>query len=245
MRIDKLLAHTGYGSRKDVRKLLKDKAVTVDGEIIRKPNVHVDPETEEIYVQGEKVTYQKYIYVMLNKPQGYLSATFDRHTPTVIDLMPEEYQHFSLAPVGRLDKDTEGFVLLTNDGAVNHLITSPKNNVMKTYFAKVDGKVTEAHRDLFHQGVELDDGYVTKPALLNIIKSGDLSEIELSITEGKFHQVKRMFQAIGTEVVYLKRLSIGELTLDDELELGETRVLNEKEMAFIATVKGEKDGTIN
>jgi len=238
VRIDKLLAHAGFGSRKEVKQLLKKKAVMVDDEIVKKPNVHVDPAQQDILVHGEKVFYEEYIYLMLHKPQGYLSATFDHHAPTVIDLVPEEYQHYPLAPVGRLDKDTEGFVLLTNDGDLNHRLTSPKNNIPKTYFAKIDGKITEVHQALFKHGVELDDGYVTKSAELEILQSGDASEIKVSISEGKFHQVKRMFQAIGTEVTYLKRLSIGELMLDDRLALGESRLLNDEEMNYILRIKG-------
>lgn len=237
MRIDKLLAHTGFGSRKDVKQLLKQKAVTVDGKVVIKPNVHVNPDNEEICVYGEKIIYREFIYLMLHKPDGYLSATFDHHAPTVIDLVPDEFIHYELAPVGRLDKDTEGFVLLTNDGELNHIITSPKNNIKKTYYAKIDGKVTDIHQDLFKQGVELDDGYVTKEAELTIIKSNDVSEITLSISEGKYHQVKRMFEAIGMKVIYLKRLSIGALKLDESLQVGDSRLLNEEEMAYILSLK--------
>ena len=237
MRIDKLLAHTGFGSRKDVKQLLKQKAVTVDGKVVIKPNVHVDPDNEEICVYGEKIIYREFIYLMLHKPDGYLSATFNKHAPTAIALVPDEFIHYELAPVGRLDKDTEGFVLLTNDGELNHIVTSPKNNIKKTYHAKIDGKVTDIHQDLFKQGVELDDGYVTKEAELTIIKSNDVSEITLSISEGKYHQVKRMFEAIGMKVIYLKRLSIGALKLDESLQVGDSRLLNEEEMAYILSLK--------
>jgi len=236
VRIDKLLAHTGFGSRKDVKHLLKKKCVTVDNKVITKSDFHVNPDEQEIAVNGEKVDYQKFIYIMLHKPQGYLSATEDRHERTVIDLVQPEYQHYHLAPVGRLDKDTEGLILLTNDGALNHRLTSPKNEVYKTYFAKIDGTVKEEHVKIFEDGVILDDGYKTKKAFLEIVKSDTLSEIKLSICEGKFHQVKRMFRAIGMEVTYLKRLTIGHLVLDETLQLGEMRLLTDEELKKLYTI---------
>lgn len=237
MRVDKLLAHAGFGSRKDVRQLLKKKAVTVDNKVITSSSTHVNPGTQVVTVLGEVVNYRKYIYMMLHKPQNYVSATFDHHDLTVVDLVPEEYQHMSLAPVGRLDKDTEGLILLTNDGKLNHLLTTPKNNIWKTYFAKVNGTVMKKHVEEFTKGIVLDDGYHTKPAILHIIKSDSVSEVELSITEGKFHQVKRMFRALGMEVIYLKRIRIGNIYLDETLPLGKTRLLEEQEMAWISAMK--------
>lgn len=237
VRIDKLLAHSGFGTRKDVKQLLKKRAVTVDQKVVTKGNIHVDPDVEQIEVNGEQVLYQKYVYMMVHKPQNYVSATEDHRDQTVIDLVPKKYQHYDLFPVGRLDKDTEGLILLTNDGELSHRLTSPKQEVFKTYFAKIDGKVTETHIEQFKKGVVLDDGYQTKEAFLEMIVSDDISEIKLSISEGKFHQVKRMFQAIGMEVMYLKRLRIGEIELDESLSLGQTRLLNEKEMAYITSVK--------
>lgn len=237
MRIDKLLAHVGFGSRKDVKELLKKRCVTVDNKVITKSNIHVNPDEQIITVNDEIVTYQKYVYIMLHKPQNYLSATKDRHDKTVLDLVVDEYKHYDLFPVGRLDKDTEGLILLTNDGELNHRLTSPKQEVFKTYFAKVRGEVTKKHISQFKEGVVLDDGYKTKEANLEIIKSDQISEIKLSISEGKYHQVKRMFQAIGMEVVYLKRLSIGQIWLDETLPLGKMRVLNGEELAYVATMK--------
>lgn len=237
MRIDQFLAHTGFGSRKDVKQLLKQKIVTVDDQIITKPNKHIDPEQVEVLVDGIEVVYQQYVYLMLHKPQGVISATYDDYDETVIDLVPIEYAHYPLAPVGRLDKDTEGLLLLTNDGKINHILTSPKREIFKTYLAEIDGEVKESHIDLFAQGVTLDDGYVTKSAHLTILESGPVSKIELSISEGKFHQVKRMFEAIDTKVIYLKRLSMGELTLDESLPLADVRELNEDEMAYIKRLK--------
>ena len=237
MRLDKLLANAGYGSRKDVKELVKKRCVTVDGESVTKSNIHVEPNEQIIKVDNKTVQYQKYIYIMLHKPPDYLSATEDRHQPTVVDLIPEKYKHYNLAPVGRLDKDTEGFLLLTNDGQLNHVLTSPRRNIFKTYFAKIKGNVTEAYIQKFRQGIVLDDGYKTKEAYLKIVKSGDISEVELSISEGKFHQVKRMFRAIGMEVIYLKRISIGNLHLDETLPIGKCRLLNDQELEYLLSLK--------
>lgn len=239
MRLDKLLAHTGYGTRKDVKELLKKKQVKVDGVIAKKGNAHINPDVQTVQVGQEIIQYEKYVYLLLHKPPNYVSATRDDRDKTVIDLVPSEYQHYDLAPVGRLDKDTEGLVLLTNDGLLNHRLTSPKHEVFKTYYAKIRGRVEPKHTTTFQEGVILDDGYKTKRANLEIIKSDDISEITISISEGKFHQVKRMFRAINMEVTYLKRLSIGELKLDSSLSLGKTRRLNEEEMNYIMVLKEE------
>jgi len=233
-----MLAHMGYGTRKEVRQLIKGKQVKVNGKITTKQGSHVDPETDEVTVSGELVEYVEFVYLLLNKPANYITATYDHHDLTVIDLVPFEYSHYDLAPVGRLDKDTEGLILLTNDGQVNHLLTSPKNDIWKTYEAEVSGEVTAAHIEEFSQGITLDDGYKTKAAQLEIItSSATVSTIRLSITEGKFHQVKRMFRAIGMEVVYLKRTHIGELQLDSSLDIGEIRQVNENEMQWIDNIK--------
>lgn len=233
MRLDKLLANTGYGSRKEVKQLLKQKGVTVDGEIVKDPAMHVDPNQQEIYVFGEKVEYKEFIYIMLNKPPGVISATEDYKDRTVIDLLDPIYRQFKPFPVGRLDKDTVGLLLLTNDGQLAHNILSPKKHVPKTYYAKIDGMVTEEDVLVFSKGVLLDDGYVTLPSDLKIIHSDETSEIELTITEGKFHQVKRMFEAVGKKVTFLKRLSMGNLVLDPQLKYGEYRELTIEELEKI------------
>lgn len=230
MRIDKLLSNSGFGSRKEVKILLKSKAVEVNGETVRDPKFHVDENTDEISVAGEPVVYQEFIYLMMNKPQGVISATEDRFDETVIDLLTEDEQRFEPFPVGRLDKDTEGLLLITNDGKLAHELLSPKKHVDKTYYAKIDSPVTDEDIEAFKLGVVLDDGYETKPAQLHILRSGEESEIELTITEGKFHQVKRMFESVNKQVVYLKRLSMGTLELDKTLELGEYRELKEDEL---------------
>ena len=230
MRLDKLLANMGYGSRKEVKALLKQKAVRVDDEIVKDSSLHVDPSKQNVTVFGERVEYIEYIYLMMHKPQGVISATEDKYDRTVIDLLDPIDQHFEPFPVGRLDKDTEGLLLITNDGQLAHNLLSPKKHVPKWYYAKIDGKVTESDIESFKQGVTLDDGYHTKPGELKILASGEQSEIELMIQEGKFHQVKRMFEAVGKKVTYLKRLSMGSLELDPELPLGEYRHLTEEEL---------------
>lgn len=237
MRLDKLLAHTGFGTRKDARQLVKKKLVTINDHVVKSTSVHVDLETQIIKVDGEEVFYTEFVYLMLHKPQGYLSATEDKHDKTVIDLVPKRYAHFPLFPVGRLDKDTEGLLLVTNDGKLNHELTSPKKDIFKTYFAKVQGRVESQHIERFKQGITIDDGYQTKPAFLKIVQSEDISEIELAISEGKFHQVKRMFEAVDMKVIYLKRISMGELQLDETLKLGAIRPLNETELAYVLSLK--------
>ena len=230
MRLDKLLANMGYGTRKEVKVLLKQKAVTVDGDVVKDSAMHVDPEKQNVSVLGERVEYVEFIYVMMNKPPGVISATEDKFDQTVIDLLDPYFQNFEPFPVGRLDKDTEGLLLITNDGTLTHNLLSPKKHVPKWYYAKIDGVVTESDIEAFAQGVTLDDGYHTKPGELKILASGEQSEIELMIQEGKFHQVKRMFEAVGKTVTYLKRLSMGPLALDEELALGDYRELTKEEL---------------
>ena len=232
-RIDKILSNLGYGSRSELKKLCKSGLVKVNGKVINNPGVQVDVENDEILFDGEKVVYKEFIYLMLNKPDGYISATFDKRDPIVLDLIDKEALIFEPFPVGRLDKDTEGLLVLTNDGQLAHRVLSPKKHVPKTYYAKVEGVVTEEDVKAFAEGVILDDGYETMPAELEILKSDDISEIELTIHEGKFHQVKRMFESVGKKVVYLKRLSMGKLKLDEGLALGEYRELTEEEVKMI------------
>lgn len=237
MRIDKFLSNMGFGSRKDVKVLLKSKAVEVNGTVIRDAKQHVDEKADIITVAGEAVEYAEFIYLMMNKPPGVISATEDKYDQTVIDLLGEEERHFEPFPVGRLDKDTEGLLLVTNDGKLSHELLSPKKHVAKTYYARINGRVTEEDREAFRNGVILDDGYQTKEAFLKILASGEESKIELTITEGKFHQVKRMFESVGKSVVYLKRMSMGSLELDPELELGEYRYLTEEELSGLKEKK--------
>lgn len=230
MRIDKMLANLGYGSRKEVKGLLKKGAVKINGEIVKDAKEHIDPNQDIVIINGQEVVYKEFIYLMMNKPGGVISATEDNRDETVVDLLEMEDQVYEPFPVGRLDKDTEGLLLITNDGQLSHRLLSPKKHVPKTYFAVIEGEVTEEDIIAFRNGVTLDDGYETKPGELVILKSGLMSDIELTITEGKFHQVKRMFQAVGKRVVYLKRISMGSLKLDETLELGEYRELTDEEL---------------
>lgn len=232
-RIDKILSNLGYGSRSEIKKYCKQGSVVVNGSEVSNPGTQVDTENDEILFNGEEVIYREYIYLMMNKPDGYVSTTTDKYDPTVLDLIDLSYLAFEPFPVGRLDKDTEGLLVLTNDGKLSHRVLSPKKHVPKTYYAKIDGVVTEEDVEAFLEGVVLDDGYKTMPSQLNILKSDDESEIELTIHEGKFHQVKRMFESVGKKVVYLKRLSMGNLKLDESLELGEYRELTDEEIKLI------------
>ena len=233
MRIDKMLANLGFGSRKEVKQLLKSGAVKIDDVIVKDAKQHVDTAKQVVTLNGEVIEYREFIYLMMNKPQGVLSATEDSVGETVIDLLELEDQVYEPFPVGRLDKDTEGLLLITNDGQLSHKLLSPKKHVPKTYFAVIDQEVTDEDVKAFAEGVTLDDGYETKPGELRILKSGLRSDIELTITEGKFHQVKRMFEAVGKKVIYLKRISMGPLPLDETLELGEYRELTDEEVELL------------
>lgn len=233
MRVDKLLSNVGVASRAELKKYCKQGLISVNGKVINNPGVQVDSESDDIRFNGEKIVYREFVYIMLNKPDGYISATFDKYDPIVLDLIDQSYLVFEPFPVGRLDKDTEGLLVLTNDGQLAHRVLSPKKHVPKTYYAKIQGKVTEEDILAFENGVILDDGYETMPSQLKILKSDDMSEIELTIHEGKFHQVKRMFESVGKKVVYLKRLSMGKLKLDESLGLGEYRELTEEEVKLI------------
>lgn len=234
LRLDKLLAHTGFGTRSEIKQLVKRGVVSVDGKTAKDSGMQVNPERDRITVDGEPVIYREFVYLMLHKPQGVVSATEDTRDRTVLDLLDEQYSHFDVFPVGRLDKDTEGLLLLTNDGKLAHNLLSPRKHVPKMYYAEVNGAVDQSDIDAFARGVTLDDGYVTMPAELIVLhcgrpEAGELSRIELTIHEGKFHQVKRMFQAVGKQVTYLKRLSMGPLKLDRALPLGQSRELTDAE----------------
>jgi 16S rRNA pseudouridine516 synthase len=238
-RLDKVLSNMGYGTRKEVKNLVKRGEVSINGVKVKDSAQHVLPETDEIHISGEKLLYRRFVYIMLNKPQGVVSATEDNYDDTVIDLLSDELKIFDPAPVGRLDKDTEGLLLITNDGELNHLLLSPKRHVPKKYYARIQGTVVEEDRLKFKEGVILDDGYKTMPSELHIINSGEVSEIEVILYEGKFHQVKRMFQAVGKEVIYLKRIEMGPLKLDANLKAGEYRELLEEELNRINEAVGK------
>jgi len=230
MRLDKALANQGFGSRKVVKKFIRKGLVAVNEETVKDGSMKVNPEIDQITVNGQLLKYRKYIYLMLNKPIGVVSATRDPVEKVVIDLLDPEYQKFSLFPAGRLDKDTEGLILLTNDGDLSHRLLSPKNEVEKVYEAKIRGQVTEDDVEQFQNGIELKDGYVTKSANLEILNSSHLSHVKITIKEGKYHQIRRMFAALGKKVVELKRLQLGPLKLDPLLKQGEYRELTENEI---------------
>lgn len=228
LRLDKLLADTGRWSRKEAKLLLKQGRVKVDGSVEKSGDRKVDPQLAAVAVDGEVLRWAEFRYLMLHKPGGVLTATEDRHQKTVLDLLPPEYQ--DLFPVGRLDKDTEGLLLLTDDGELAHHLLSPKHHVDKVYLAQIEGEVDEADRTAFHDGVVLGDGTVCLPAELESLGAG---KCLVTLREGKFHQVKRMLASRGKPVVGLKRLSMGPLKLDETLKPGEFRPLTEEETAEI------------
>lgn len=232
IRMDKYLADMGIGTRQEVKKYMKQGRVTVDGELVKKPETKVDIEKSKVCFDGREVLYEQYEYYMLHKPAGVISATEDNRCETVIDLI-ESKKRKDLFPVGRLDKDTEGLLLITNDGALAHRLLSPKKHVDKCYFARIQGIVTQEDVEAFSKGVNIGTSQEeewTMPGKLVIEKSDAISEIRLTIQEGKFHQVKRMFEAVGKEVIYLKRESMGTLVLDETLKPGEYRKLTEEEL---------------
>lgn len=235
MRLDKLLSNMGYGSRKDIKIGIKKKLVKVNGEFPKTASIHVDPEADEVLVNGERVVYKPVVYLMMNKPAGVISATEDRVDQTVVDLVEEEFTYYDIHPVGRLDKDTVGLIVLTNDGKLSHDLLTPKKHVPKTYYARIDDEVTEADVKAFAEGMNINDEYTTLPANLKILSSGETSEVEITIYEGKYHQIKRMFIARGKEVAYLKRISMGALQLDESLEEGMSRELTEEELVLLTT----------
>lgn len=228
-RLDKSIASTGRWSRREVKELVRQGRVTVDGVPARSVEDKADPEQAAICVDGERLLWQRYVWVMLNKPAGYLSATEDGRGATVLDLLPPELQKRGLFPVGRLDKDTEGLLLLTDQGGLAHDLLSPKKHVDKEYRVRVSGCLTEADCEAVRRGLTLDDGLQCLPAELTILSAAAESEGRIVIREGKFHQIKRMMAYLGKPVVYLERLRMGNLTLDPALSRGNYRFLTAEE----------------
>ena len=226
-RLDKLLAGTGKWSRREVKALVRQGLVRVDGRLAASAEDKLDPAAAIITVAGETISLCRFTSVMLHKPAGVLTATEDRKQPTVLDLLPPELRRIGLAPVGRLDKDTEGLLLLTNDGELAHRLLSPKYHVEKRYFARVDGELSAADAEAFARGMTLGDGLECLPAGLEVLPD---RVCIVTLREGKFHQVKRMLAARGAPVLYLKRLSMGPLTLDDSLAAGAYRLLRAEEI---------------
>ncbi len=235
IRIDKMLSGVGLGSRKEIKQDARKGNVKVNGIVEKDSSRIVDTDTDEVKYKNETVKYVQHIYLMMNKPAGVVSATEDNYDRTVVDLLKEEDRFYAPFPVGRLDKDTEGLLLLTNDGQLTHNLLSPKKHVDKLYYAEVEEEVTEEDVKAFQEGILLtNENYETLPARLEIIEAGYPSKCLVTIKEGKFHQVKRMFNAVNNEVIYLKRISMGPIKLDDKLELGEYRHLTEEELELLA-----------
>lgn len=234
MRLDKFLAHTGFGTRKEVKQLIKKKQVTVNGVLCVTDDAKINENQDIIAVNQEEVLYRRYRYIMMNKPQGVISATDDQRQKTVLDLIDEPIR--DLFPVGRLDIDTEGLLLLSNDGALAHELLSPKKHVQKCYYLEIKNPLSKEHIELIEKGIVIDQDEQCKPAQVEII---DDHQLKLWITEGKFHQVKRMILACDSEVVYLKRLSMGPLVLDDSLKLGDFRDCTEVEIQALLNYKSK------
>lgn len=233
MRLDKFLAHANYGTRREVKKIIRSGWVSVNDQIVKNDDFKIDESKDIICVDNEQVIYQQFYYIMLNKPNGYVSATIDDRYPTVIDLIYEDYA-LDLFPVGRLDLDTEGLLLLTNDGSLSHELLSPKKHVDKEYYVELEKDFNDQDIKTLEAGVAINDQEVCKEAK---VKRIDNNKLMLIIQEGKYHQVKRMMHAIENEVTYLKRVRMGSLKLDETLPLGEYRALNEEEIKML---KGEK-----
>ena len=236
LRIDKMLSNSGVGSRKRIKTDARQGAIEVNGTIEKDSSRIIDTETDTVKYKGETINYTRFIYLMMNKPRGVVSATEDNYDKTVIDLLKDEEKFYKPFPVGRLDKDTEGLLLITNDGKLAHELLSPKKHVDKTYYVEAAEEVTDDDVRAFERGVILEeDNYKTLPAKLQIIESGYPSICLVTIREGKFHQVKRMFNALDNEVTYLKRISMGTLKLDESIKTGQYRHLTEEEIKELIT----------
>lgn len=226
IRLDKLLAHSGYGSRKEVKELIRKGFVSVNEVVIKNDDYKVDETNDEVIVDGVIIDYQKYIYIMMNKPEGVISATYDPKEQIVLDLIIDVPTR-GLFPVGRLDKDSEGLLLITNDGKLAHDLLSPKKHVKKVYYIEYEGTLDSDVELKFKNGITLDDGYKCLSAEIELLEN---NRAYVKISEGKFHQVKRMINAVNGEVTYLKRIKFGSLELDESLQKGEYRFLSEEEL---------------
>lgn len=232
-RLDKILVSQGIGSRSDMQRLIRAGRLTVDGRIVHDPSVKVNSSEAQLAVDGRPLRYQRHLYIMLNKPQGLLCVSRDPRQPTVLDLLPPALRRSGLFPAGRLDKDTVGLTLITDDGDFAHRMLSPRRHVEKTYQALIDGAMNEGQWEAFTKGLILEDGTVCMPAKLQMLEPGERSLMEIRISEGKYHQIKRMFAACGHKVLWLKRTAIGGLRLDETLEEGQLRELTEAEKGLV------------
>lgn len=241
MRLDKFLANSGIGTRKEVKIILKKGKITVNEKIVKDAKIQIDEIKDNVKIEGKKITYKPFVYIMMNKPSGVISATEDGKHKTVIDLLCEKYKNYKVFPVGRLDIDTEGLLLLTNDGVLAHNLLSPKKHVDKKYYVELKEPLTIEKKKILENGIKLEENFVTKKAKIEIIdkdknKNIDINKVNsvfITISEGKFHQVKRMFKFVENEVLYLKRVKMGKLLLPEDLKLGEYRELSEEEMNLI------------
>ncbi|MEI3338904.1 MAG: pseudouridine synthase [Eubacterium sp.] len=239
MRIDKFLSEMQIVSRSECKKMVKKGRIRVGEVVVKDAGQKMDPLTDTVYVDGKPVQYEKYQYFMLYKPAGCITATEDASQRTVMEYLPKDRRR-GLAPVGRLDKDTEGLLLITDDGVLNHNLLAPGKHVDKTYYARIEGRVTQKEQEAFRAGLEIGEKKPTAPAVLEILSSSEESEIRVTITEGKFHQIKRMFGAVGMKVLYLKRLSMGTLLLDPDLKPGQWRPLTEQEITQLKEERNVK-----
>ena len=247
MRLDKFLANSGIGTRKEVKDILKNRKISVNDIFVKDGKIQIDEKKDIVKYENKIVNYKPFVYIMMNKSAGVISATEDNHHKTVIDLLNDEYRTYDIFPVGRLDIDTEGLLLLTNDGVLSHNLLSPKKHVDKKYYVKIANPLSEDDIKMLENGIKLEENFVTKKAKVEIIcngsekesKNSDFDEnknnknenlVYITISEGKFHQVKRMFKAVNNEVLYLKRVKMGSLSLDEKLKLGEYRELTEEEL---------------
>lgn len=240
MRLDKFLVSTGKISRSDAGRAARGGKITVNGAVEKKADRHIDPDTDVVTLHGERIVYRRYTYIMLNKPEGYVSATEDGRDPTVLELLPEEHQRIGLFPCGRLDKYTLGLMLLTNDGDLSHRLLSPRHHVEKRYAYTCRLPLLPEDIEQLERGVELEDGYTTKPA--RMIAEAQSRQGIIVLTEGKYHQIKRMFEAVGNKIETLERITFGPLSLDPSLDRGEWRYLTEEEIALLQSgTKGVDD----
>ncbi len=237
MRLDKFLADMGQGTRSELKKKIRSGLVTVDGVLVCRPEQKIEETVQKVCIDGRAVSYELHVYYMMNKPAGVITATKDGREQTVLQLLSPEDRRKGLFPVGRLDRDTTGLLLLTDDGPLGHRLLSPSRHVDKTYEAVVEGRATEEWRHAFAEGMDIGDEKPTLPAQLEILEAGELSRIRITLREGRFHQIKRMCQAMGAPVRSLKRLSMGGLRLDESLAPGEYRRLTEEEKAQLCLKK--------
>ena len=232
-RLDKILVSQGIGSRSEAQRLIRRGELTINGVVCRDPSVKVDPDTATITVQGKPIGYREHLYIMMNKPAGWLCVSHDPKRETVLDLLPPEWRRPGLFPAGRLDKDTVGFTLITDDGDFAHRMLAPRRHVVKTYHAIIDGRLKAGQVEAFAEGLRLDDETLCLSAKLQLLEDGENPLVEVQIAEGKYHQIKRMFGVFDHKVLWLKRTAIGGLALDESLAEGESRLMTEEEKGLI------------